>query len=252
MTEPWTVHVVVPAHNEERRVGRCVRAVNVAVAALRSARPDVMVTTTLVLDRCTDQTRARAQESAGEHAWGVLEIDAGCVGAARHAGIAHAVATTAVIAPETTWVVTSDADSLVGSQWLVDHLALAEHHDLVIGRVEPDPDELTGAALAEWRRRHTIDGHHVHGANLGVRLSTYLAAGGFPPVAQHEDVLLAEAVISSGARWIQDTLVTTSARHVGRAPGGFSRYMLELDKHVCVKPGAGEGTGNRVSARVAD
>lgn len=235
MSAPWTLHVVVPAHNEEHRVGRCVRALNVAVAVLRSARPDVLVTTTLVLDRCTDQTGARARESAEGQEWEVLEIDAGCVGVARHAGIAHAVATRAVIVPETTWIVTSDADSLVGSRWLLDHLDLAQHHDLVIGRVEPDPDELTDAALVEWRRRHSIGGHHVHGANLGVRLSTYLAAGGFPPVAAHEDVLLAEAVMRSGARWIHDTLVTTSARHVGRAPGGFSHYVRELEKHVCVE-----------------
>lgn len=229
---PSVVHVVVPAHDEEDRVGRCVQAIAKAVAAVREQQPDVVVTTTLVLDRCTDDTVGRAMASAGSQRWGVVAIDAGCVGVARRRGVAHAVASGGAVAPETTWLATTDADSTVSESWLLDHLDLARHHDLVVGRVRPAPDELSAAVLGEWERRHRGEGPHVHGANLGIRHSTYLAAGGFARVREHEDVRLVQDAMRRGARWVQGSLVTTSARTLGRAPGGFSGYLRVLEGEV--------------------
>ncbi|MFC6344030.1 hypothetical protein ACFP8W_18770, partial [Nocardioides hankookensis] len=70
----------------------------------------------------------------------------------------------------------------------------------------------------------------VHGANLGVRLTAYLEAGGFPEVREHEDVALFEAVLRTGRPWVTGTRVTTSARLRGRTPGGFAGYLRALTR----------------------
>jgi LmbE family N-acetylglucosaminyl deacetylase len=55
------VGVVVPAHDEQDRIGACVAAVVEALAAL----PDRVATTVcVVLDRCSDRTEDRAREAA--------------------------------------------------------------------------------------------------------------------------------------------------------------------------------------------
>ena len=139
---PSVVHVVVPAHNEGRRVGSCLRALAAARCALAAARPGLVVSTTLVLDRCSDDTLASALENVGPHPLRLVTINAGCVGSARRHGVRHAVSANPAAA-EDTWIVTTDADSTVSESWLIDHVRFAQRHDLVVGRVSPDPDELT-------------------------------------------------------------------------------------------------------------
>ena len=68
-------------------------------------------------------------------------------------------------------VVSTDADTVVPSRWLVRHVMWAERGaDLVVGTAEP-VGVARGEALAAWHARHQlVEGHtHVHGANLGVR-----------------------------------------------------------------------------------
>ena len=83
------VHVVVPAHDEEQLLGACLASVATATARLVADRPGVVVRTTVVLDRCTDQTGAVAA------AYGVdtVAVDAASVGVARAAGIARVAGT---------------------------------------------------------------------------------------------------------------------------------------------------------------
>jgi hypothetical protein len=71
---------------------------------------------------------------------------------------------------------------------------------------------------------------HVHGANLGFRASAYLQAGGFPPLALHEDRLLLQSLESCGASVIRSRRVTveTSPRLVGRCEGGFATALRQL------------------------
>jgi hypothetical protein len=71
----------------------------------------------------------------------------------------------------------------------------------------------------------------VHGANLGVRASAYLRAGGFPEVPTAEDRALVAALTASGSRVrrTRSLAVVTSARREARAPHGFSHYLAELD-----------------------
>ncbi|KFC52257.1 hypothetical protein GY12_07440, partial [Micrococcus luteus] len=95
-----------------------------------------------------------------------------------------------------------------------------------------------------WLRgyRHEEGHPHVHGANLGLPWSLYKAVGGFPPVAEHEDVGLTEAVRAlAGERDGGDgrrvrviatdtTRVLTSSRLAGRTPGGFSGHLKAVSR----------------------
>ena len=100
----------------------------------------------------------------------------------------------------------------------------------VVGRVRPDSGDVTPDLAAAWQRRHRsrVVGRHVHGANLGVRLSVYLDAGGFASVTHDEDVQLVDALLRLGVTVAPGVVVSTSGRHVGRAPAGFADYLRDL------------------------
>jgi hypothetical protein len=226
---PWSVRVVVPARDEAELLPACLTSLQRSVKHLRETRPDVDATVTVVLDRSVDHSADLVAESAG--AVGVV-VDLGLVGAARAAGVD--LATRDDGDPARTWLAHTDADCVVPEEWLVGQLALADQgFEAVVGTVEPHGPELTDALLAAWRARHERrDGHrHVHGANLGLTLAAYRAAGGFPAVATHEDVRLVERLRASGVRWIASGAppVATSARRAGRAPAGFASYLAGLD-----------------------
>ncbi|MEP6980740.1 MAG: glycosyltransferase [Nakamurella sp.] len=223
------VAVVIPARNEERRLDQCLRALSAARQELARARPLVAVQVTVVLDRCTDRSAAAVLAHTGVR--GVLS-SAGMVGAARRLGVRQALAEN-MIHPDRTWIACTDADSLVPSQWLLRHVEIADRGaDLLLGTVIPDPSELSDTAFDEWLELNPQhDGHpYVHGANLGVRATAYLDAGGFPSVSEHEDVLLATAVRAISDRVVSSAgcPVLTSARVHGRTPGGFAGYLAAL------------------------
>ncbi|WP_407320363.1 glycosyltransferase [Isoptericola halotolerans] len=226
------VHVVVPVHDEEELLGMCLGALQRAVARLRRTCPDLRVQTVVVLDGCTDGSAAVAHGSG----LAVVTTPASGVGAARHAGVEaarrRAAAAGRPVDPLATWLACTDADSEVPEHWLVRQVDLARAGaDVVVGTVRPRLDELSPDRAAAWLATH--DPHsangHVHGANLGVRLSTYLAAGGFAPVQEHEDVGLVLQARRSGAHVVADAgcEVLTSARLVGRTPGGYARHLRE-------------------------
>ena len=56
-----------------------------------------------------------------------------------------------------------------------------------------------------------------------------MRAGGLPPSPTHEDVLTVEHIHTAGRRiFASDAAwVRTSGRPIGRAPGGYSRYLRE-------------------------
>ena len=227
------VHVVVPAHDEETRITACLAALGRAVDRLRTDRPEVEVTVTVVLDGCTDGTLAAVRASASP--WlHVLETARGGVGRARALGAAAALAspstTGAEAAPGRQWLAHTDADSRVDAGWLVQQLAaLDDGAHLLVGAVVPDPQDLDPAVLARWEAAHPPGATlgHVHGANLGVRADAYAAIGGFDPVPEHEDVRFVERARELGLRVdaTTDLPVVTSGRFDGRTPGGYADHL---------------------------
>lgn len=226
-----TVMVVIPARNEERLLGRCLDAVRRAERDLARTRPWIEVLTVVVLDGCTDRSAAIAA-GRGVHA---VRIDVGRVGAVRRRGVLagmERLRTTGEVEPEGVWVACTDADTQVSPDWLTVQIAAAEQgHALVLGAVRPAAGELTRAEQAAWERRHR-HGAHIHGANLGIALSTYLAVGGFEDVTEHEDVSLARRALDLGVSSTSGATVVTSARLNGRTPGGFAGYLRALRREL--------------------
>ena len=220
--------VVVPVNDEEELLPRCLAALDAAVARMRDERPAVRVEVVLVLDDCTDGSASLARSSP----YTVLETGYRRVGAARAAGVEAATEKIGRGRPARLWIASTDADSAVPPHWLTHQVALAEAGaDLVIGTVRPDFDDLSPAQQAAWVATHPV-GHangHVHGANLGIRGDRYLAAGGFPRVAEHEDVDLVARARGAGARVVasDEGRVLTSGRTTGRTPGGYARHLRE-------------------------
>jgi glycosyltransferase involved in cell wall biosynthesis len=217
------IAVIVPAHNEEARIGACLASIRIAARCPRlQGEPVLMV---VVLDDCSDATGSIARSGGAE----TLREDARNVGRARAAGARHALEAGA------RWLAFTDADSVVAADWL--SAQLAERSDAVCGTVQVDD---WGARHAGTRERFDaayVDacGHrHVHGANLGVTAGAYERAGGFPHLVTSEDVALVKALLESGARvaWSALPRVVTSARSCFRAPGGFGETIAHFEREA--------------------
>ncbi|HEU5265715.1 MAG TPA: glycosyltransferase [Jatrophihabitans sp.] len=233
------VAVVVPAADEQHLIAGCLTALRRAACHLRDATPhppqlDVVV----VLDACRDRTADVVAEFPEVR---MIEAAGRCVGAARALGTASALAATGE--GHDVWTAHTDADSQVPVNWLRQMVRAADGGaDLVLGTVDPGTDLPLGTRHA-WRLRHSPDdGHrHVHGANLGIRAATLRRVGGWRPLRSGEDVDLATRVAGSGAT-VERTgaiPVYTSARHIGRAPAGFSSYLRTLGADSAMRPAVG-------------
>ena len=215
--------VVVPVHDEVALLERCLTALAAAVAAVR-----VTCVVRVVLDDCTDGSA----DIAVRHPFPLLTVGHSAVGAARASGVRAALAAVAHIPAHRVWIANTDADSVVPVNWLALQLELAAAGaDVVVGTVRPDFDDLSDEHRRLWLATHEPGrpNGHTHGANLGVRASTYLAVSGFDPLAEHEDVRLVAACRAAGAeiRASDEAEVVTSGRFNGRTPGGYAGYLRE-------------------------
>ncbi|WGL51407.1 glycosyltransferase family A protein [Nocardioides sp. BP30] len=221
------LHVIVPVHDEEHLLPRCLAAIGRAVEEVRRRPRAPAVDVTVVLDACTDDSALVARRAGVR----TVRIAAREVGQARAAGVADAVARVGGGPPTAIWIANTDADSCVPASWLTAQLDLArDGFELMVGRVRPDRSELADEVVSLWWRRHRAPVRMpVHGANLGFSLAAYQRAGGYPAVGEHEDVALVRAAIDAGCRWTQaGPWVSTSGRLHGRVAGGFAGYLRTL------------------------
>ncbi|MFH8462657.1 glycosyltransferase [Streptomyces sp. NPDC017991] len=238
--------VVVPAHNEERRIAACLRSLSAAAAQV-APLPVVIV---VVADACTDAT-ARLAARGGAH---VVETRARNVGVARAAGVDRALELLAD-AGQDVWLAMTDADTTVPTAWLTHQVARAgEGHDAVLGTIRLAPTTADALLVARHdaayflTRRFQAAGAgagtgtggawehpHVHGANLGVSAAAYRRVGGFAPLPTGEDRDLAARLVATGHRVARTDRhpVHTAARLRGRAPGGLADLLASL----CPAPG---------------
>ncbi len=247
------IAVIVPARDEEERIGAAIVAIG---AARRHLGGTVTSSCVVVADSCSDRTAAIARVASRHGAFvDVVEVGAGCVGPARRLGTDFLLRR--LSAPlGATWLANTDADTIVPEDWLVAQLAMARAGaEVVAGIVTLAPHEAGPLLVCRFRETYRLnpDGTHphVHGANLGLRGDVYTAAGGWGSVANGEDHDLLARL--DRARVVRTTAirVETSARRIGRAPGGFANNLRRHSEELEGEMSFDDDTGAELVADVA-
>jgi glycosyltransferase involved in cell wall biosynthesis len=225
-TGRWSVGVVVPACNEEATVEACIASILASLDNCPAVESSMLV---VVADSCTDKTAERAIASLGQRGV-VIECGAASAGAARRTGVKRVLEQFSARAASRLWIANTDADSRPDIDWISRQLALADQqYCAVAGIVRMDAIDGCRSDIA----RRLLDDYtvypdgthpHVHGANLGIRADTYLDAGGWSQAVLAEDHCLWGRIRARGWRVASSiaSVVATSGRLRGRAPGGFA------------------------------
>lgn len=231
------IGIIVPAHDEEAMIGRCLASLERARAFLPARIATHVV---VVLDACVDGSQRQAARVLRPTDQ-LIPVDFRSVGKARAHGAQHVLRHFAAHDPARVWLVTTDADSHVSQRWLADHRAVADTgaHALAGAIRIDDWQGYTATQISAFRRWYRRGGsgqthNHVHGANLGVRADAYLEVGGFDGITTGEDHALWSALQRSGKHTVsrRAVVVTTSSRRRGRAPHGFANFMVEHCRRI--------------------
>lgn len=234
------IAIIIPARNEEDRIGTCL----MALAEQSTARASVI----LVVNNTTDRTSEVAHDIATrlDLYLTLLTRTLGShegVGSARKIGCNHALQAM----PSLRYLLTTDADCIVAPDWIGRNLAHLETVDAVCGKVDLIADE---ADILDGMDRHlaTLEGTYrklvqdiyagyapgcsdiggTHGEAAGASQAfskeAYLAVGGFAPIVCGEDRRIARDLRTAGykVRHADDVKVQASCRLTGRAVGGMS------------------------------
>ncbi len=235
-TTGWSVAVVVPARNEAASLATTIDAARRAVTVAHRRGRVAAASIVIVADRCDDATAQVARGSLGPTDR-VIEVAKGCVGAARGDGADEAI--TALRAPlHRTWIANTDADTVVGPDWIVRQLDHADRGTACVAGVvrlaQVQPDLLTMFEHRYRRGVRTTWHDHVHGANLGVRADVLAEVGNWSALVTGEDHDLWNRIRDRAFQVLADPslVVTTSARMAARAPEGFAADLRELDHRL--------------------
>ena len=226
------VLVAIPAHDEAETIAGCLRSVidslqtAIRTETIRRARIAVAA------HRCSDDTARIARhvlaDAGVEHLIRVVDRHSG-VGLVRTELILQALGAGRQMDPHHTWIFSTDADTVVPQDWVVNTLSIATAAgaDLVAGLADLAAWAAPTAARAAYAdliaSGITRDGHsHIYAADLAVRADRFLQVGGFPDRLHGEEHGLLDAVQRSGGLTVQTTAsrVSTSAWAPGRAEHG--------------------------------
>ncbi|MGH2857823.1 MAG: glucosyl-3-phosphoglycerate synthase, partial [Solirubrobacteraceae bacterium] len=231
-----TAVVVIPARDEERRIGACLRALAAQTVGPRAFE------TIVVLDACRDETAREAARAADELALRLTTVSGPGIGAgaARRAGMDAACERLLAAEAPNGLIACTDADSTPAPDWLERQLAhVAGGARAIAGLIELDPEEAAtlpegvqkrrgadaAGRLRRLRRSEPEAGHHhFAGASIGVTAEVYRSVGGIEPLAALEDAGFAARLRERGVPILRasDVRVRTSARSNGRATRGLA------------------------------
>ena len=222
------ITVLVPAADEEEHISGCLDSIGTALDYLNGKLGGTQARIVVVLDDCRDGTAKIVTRHQAVEA--VISTDRN-VGTARRLGAEYALKS--VTTHQTAWLANADADSRVPQHWLTGMVQQANRGaDVIVGTVVPG-NGLRPQTEHAWFAAHDLsDGHrHVHGANFGIRASTYLSLGGWRSLISGEDTDLADRAAGAAGVYVVRSAMTpvvTSTRGQGRAPHGFSSYLRKL------------------------
>ncbi|MDO6477911.1 glycosyltransferase [Alteromonas sp. 1_MG-2023] len=196
------ISVVIPAHNEEKYIARCLASIN-AQQVPQGMQVEIIV----VLNRCTDKTK----EIALSHGAIVVSDDSKNLSAIKNTGVAHAT---------TEWVITIDADSWMSKGVLAEIYRYARSPNCLGGGIRIKP-ERSSLGIAVGYGMLLIPAFFL-GLSFGMywfRKSDFDAIGGFDEkrhIAEDVDFLkrLKQHGRSSGRKHkiISATSIITSCR----------------------------------------
>jgi glycosyltransferase involved in cell wall biosynthesis len=238
LATPSLVAVVVPAHNEERRIAQSILAIERAAA--HPLLRDCPILTVVVLDDCEDDTAGCLERAPTRFPGAAIEARYRNVGASRKAGIDYVLRHAKDQRLDDVWIATTDADTVVDDLWLMRQLEWWRRGaQAIAGTVRPYVPRGSQQRFARYdayMNELGLDfGHpHVHGANMAFTAATYLEAGGIEPLPTAEDHALWQAMRETGRRvWsVGEVVVTTSARDEGRAPDGFAGFLRSFEAPI--------------------
>lgn len=234
------VAVAVPVRNEAERLPRLLDAL-----ARQTQAPTFSLC--LFFDNCDDGSQALVEARQRELPYA---IQSACCDASGppNAGLARGrAANLAVRAAPNGMILSTDADSEPGADWIANTLSALEHADVVAGRIlrrtgnAPKQDRLERYLDGLHALRRTLDPvpwedgathHWVSAASLAMRTRTYQRLGGFRALASGEDAAFGDTTARAGLRLRRDARVTvlTSSRRRGRARDGFAAVLSALDR----------------------
>jgi glycosyltransferase involved in cell wall biosynthesis len=226
---PWVAGIVVPAHNEEALIERCLQS-------LLQVQLVGEIWIVVVADSCTDRTVSKARSILGTQGE-VIETTRRNAGASRSLGADRVLEHFANRHPlHPVWLANTDADSCVPAHWIRQQLTLAtEGAHAIAGVVDIDTFTDFDDGMQEKFDRSYGKGHHgthphVQAANFGISAAAYKKVGGWPPIPLGEDRELWNRLGQHGFQRISDrsVRVTTSGRSQGRIPGGFADCLRLL------------------------
>ena len=176
-----SITVVIPAHNEERYIARCLRA-----AAWAAKRYGGRVEAIVVCDRCTDRTAQIAQRLGAR----TIEVEERCIARVRNAGIRAARGDI---------VVTIDADNTMTPGTLTEIAALLDTGRYIGGGA---PIRFERYSFPLWCNDMMCRvGFAVTGLYCGIfwaERRTFDAIGGFVEKRAMEDAATAKALRAYG------------------------------------------------------
>jgi glycosyltransferase involved in cell wall biosynthesis len=228
--------VVIPARDEEERIGGCLAALARQTVARSSF--EVIV----VLDACRDQTSRVVELAAAELGLCVRAVPGPGLGAgaARRAGMEAAAGRLFAVGRPDGLIACTDADSVPAPDWLarqLEHVSVGA--EVIAGMIELDFERDAAMPLGVLRRRERdaaerlsrvrmtdpdASHHHFAGASIGVTAAAYRRVGGLDPHPALEDAAFAGRLQRHGIAILRpsDVRVKTSARVRGRVARGLS------------------------------
>jgi glycosyltransferase involved in cell wall biosynthesis len=228
--------VVVPARDEEGRIGGCLEALGAQTL------PREAFATIVVLDDCHDRTAQVVADGAARLGLDVMTIEGPGhgAGAARRAGMDAACRRLLAAGRPDGLIACTDADSRPARDWLERQRAhVAAGARAIAGLIELDDEEAAQLpagvrvrrerdAAVRLRRLRAAEPdaahHHFAGASIGVTAATYRAVGGMEPLIALEDAGFAARLAAHRVPILRaaDVRVQTSARADGRVARGLS------------------------------
>jgi GT2 family glycosyltransferase len=245
--------VTIPARNEEEIIVESLGAI-----ATQAARNHALII--IFANNCTDATAAKARKFAESDSELQLHIADGSigppadhVGTARKALMDYAADRFFEAGKPRGIIASTDADTIVASDWIAKTIAEMSRADAVAGLVEIGPEERRNlppavralyaqenAFRSAWAELEALvdplpeDPFPRHcsfvAAGFAVTAETYRVAGGLPEVAALEDRMFLRELrrVDARVRFSREVRAATSGRYDARVEGGFGTLVKHL------------------------